>query len=188
MASEAITKILVKATGQIAVYDVSVLGTAALKGLLAVSSDDPVNLVNAAYIAEQRGVKVEVVKDTDQYEYANAITILAQAGSTSLEIGATTSGPEGKTRIVSVLDYKLDLIPGKYFMVLKYADKPGQIGKIGTVLGDANINISTMEVGVSSDRVGIALILMNVDSPVAASVRRNLCATAGVEAAWFIEL
>jgi D-3-phosphoglycerate dehydrogenase len=188
MADEAISKLTVRVSGKIAMYDVSVLGTAALKGIFAKSSDDPVNLVNASFIAEQRGVEITIDKDAEHYEYANVVTLIGHFGTKDIEISCTTSGPEGKTRIVSILDYKLDLIPGNYFMVLKYADKPGQIGKIGTVLGNANINISTMEVGVSNDRDGIALILMNVDSPVAQSVRKKLCDTAGVEAAWFIEL
>jgi hypothetical protein len=139
------------------------------------------------------------------------VSIEALAGGRVVEVAITTLGPEGTFRVVSVLGYKLDLIPGKYVFIQKYEDKPGQLGKIGTILGNHGINISTMEVGVREEnleasapkeKVGapkektvvpkektvMALILMNVDEPVPPEVRAEIKEAVGVTDGWFIQL
>jgi D-3-phosphoglycerate dehydrogenase len=100
----------------------------------------------------------------------------------------TTSGLDGVTRFVSILGYKLDLIPGKNILVMKYEDTPGKLGKIGTVLGNANINISSMEIGVMPDNQGEAIVLMNVDDPVPEAVFDELRQVVGVTDGWSISL
>ncbi|MDR1421248.1 MAG: phosphoglycerate dehydrogenase, partial [Coriobacteriales bacterium] len=151
LAEEAIESVTVRVIGELATNDVSLLGTAALRGIFSISSDEPVNFVNANYIAEQRGVSVKVEKTPIRSEYASMVSIEALAGGRPVEVAITTSGPEGTFRVVSVLGYKLDLIPGKNVFIQKYVDKPGQLGKIGTILGSHGINISTMEVGVRAE-------------------------------------
>ncbi|MDR3307503.1 MAG: phosphoglycerate dehydrogenase [Coriobacteriales bacterium] len=190
LATEGISALDVRVFGELANNDVSVLGTAALRGIFSQNSDDPVNFVNAAYIAEQRGIAVTVEKDPLHYEYASVVSFTAKAGPATLEVSCTTSGPTGAMRIVSIMGYKLDLIPGKNVLIQKYADKPGQLGKIGTVLGNANINISTMEVGVNPDDTGssVALILMNVDEPVPTQVQEELKTAVAVTEGWFLQL
>ncbi|MDR3053376.1 MAG: phosphoglycerate dehydrogenase [Coriobacteriales bacterium] len=188
LVSEGISALEVEVHGDLAANDVSLLGTAALRGIFSQSSDDPVNFVNAAYIAKQRGVSVTVTTDPHSFEYASVVTFRALSGSQAVEITCTTSGPDGIVRIVSILGYKLDLIPSKNVLVFKYEDKPGQIGKIGTILGNANINISTMEVGIREQEGGVALVLMNVDQHVPPVVQEELINTVGITDAWFIQL
>ncbi|MDR2671987.1 MAG: phosphoglycerate dehydrogenase [Coriobacteriales bacterium] len=188
LSREAISNVELKVLGELANYDVGLLGTAALRGIFSQNSDDPVNLVNANYIAEQRGVTISIIKDPRRYEYASKVSLSTQQGSQRIEIGCTASGPDGVTRIVSVFDYKLDLIPKKYILVLKYEDTPGKLGRIGTVLGNANINISTMEIGMLDEATGEAVVLMNVDDPVPNDVFRELCNVVGVTDGWFVEL
>jgi D-3-phosphoglycerate dehydrogenase len=188
LSREAITRVELVVSGDLANYDVTLLGTAALRGIFSQSSDDPVNLVNANYIAEQRGVSIVITKDPRRYEYASKVSLSTQHASQRIEVGCTASGPDGITRIVSLLDYKLDLIPNKYILVLKYEDTPGKLGRIGTVLGNANINISTMEIGTLDTPRGEAIVLMNVDDPVPDDVYRELCAVVGVTDGWFVQL
>jgi D-3-phosphoglycerate dehydrogenase len=188
LAEEAIESVTVRVFGELAHNDVSLLGTAALRGILSISSDDAVNFVNANYLAEQRGITVRVEKTPIRSEYASMVSIEALAGGRPVEVAITTSGPEGAFRVVSVLGYKLDLIPGKYVFIQKYADKPGQLGKIGTILGNHGINISTMEVGVREEKTVMALILMNVDEPVPSHVRAEIKEAVGVTDGWFIQL
>ena len=188
IAQAPIESLTVKVSGGLANNDVTILGTAALRGIFSISSDDPVNFVNANYIAEQRGVSVKVEKSPVRSEYANKVSFEALVGSQVVEISITTSGPDEVMRIVSILDFKLDLIPGKYVFIQKYEDKPGQLGLIGTILGKANINISTMEVGVKDEKTRMALILMNVDDPVPAEVRDEIKEAVGVTEGWFIQL
>jgi D-3-phosphoglycerate dehydrogenase len=188
LADAPIESLTVKVFGDLASNDVSLLGTAALRGIFSISSDDPVNFVNANYIAEQRGVSVKVEKSIVRSEYANKVSFEARAGSQIVEVSITTSGPDEDLRIVSVLGYRLDLIPGRNVLIQKYEDKPGQLGLIGTVLGKAHINISTMEVGVKEEKTRMALILMNVDEPVPDEVRAEIKEAVGVTEGWFIQL
>ncbi len=188
LAREGISSLEVKAFGEIAKNDVSVLATAALRGIFSQSSDEAVNFVNAAYIAEQRGLKVSVSTDPVHHDYNNMVSLVARAGNQTVEVGVTTSGLDGVNRIVSILGYRLDLIPGKYVLVMKYEDTPGKLGKIGTVLGNANINISSMEIGVMPDNQGEAIVLMNVDDPVPEEVFDELKQVVGVTDGWSIEL
>ncbi|MDR2715068.1 MAG: phosphoglycerate dehydrogenase [Coriobacteriales bacterium] len=188
LADEGISAIEVKVMGDLAEHDVSLLATAALRGIFSHATDDPVNLVNASYLAEQRGVKVSVVKDPLRYEYASVVSISAKAGTQDLEVGCTISGPNNVMRIVSVFGYKLDLIPRNNILVLRYEDTPGKLGRIGTVLGNANINISTMEIGTNEAGTGEAVVLMNLDSPVPAEVYTELCTVVGVCDSWAVKL
>ncbi|MDR1015778.1 MAG: phosphoglycerate dehydrogenase [Coriobacteriales bacterium] len=188
LAEAPIESLTVKVLGDLAKNDVTLLGTAALRGIFSLSSDDAVNFVNASYIAEQRGVSVKVEKSTMRSEYANKVCFEARAGSQVVEVSITTSGPGEDLRIVSVLGYRLDLIPSKNILIQKYVDKPGQLGLIGTILGKANINISTMEVGVKEEKTRMALILMNVDEPVPEAVRAEIKEAVGVTEGWFIQI
>lgn len=188
LADAPIESMTVRVFGDLANNDVSLLGTAALRGIFSISSDDPVNFVNANYIAEQRGVNVKVESSPVRSEYASKVSFEARAGSQVVEVSITTSGPDEDLRIISVLGYKLDLIPGKHIFIQKYEDKPGQLGLIGTILGKANINISTMEVGVREEKTRMALILMNVDDPVPSAVREEIKEAVGVTEGWFIQL
>jgi D-3-phosphoglycerate dehydrogenase len=188
LAEKPIESLAVKVYGDLAKNDVSLLGTAALRGIFSRSSDDPVNFVNANYLAEQRGVSVRFETSTVRSEYASKVSFEVLAGSQLIEVSITTSGPDEDLRIVSLLGYKLDLIPGKNLLIQKYADKPGQIGLIGTILGKANINISTMQVGVREETAGVALILMNVDEAIPASICAEVKEAVGVTEGWFIQL
>lgn len=187
VAHEGISSLDVMVSGKLANYDVRVLATSALRAIFADSSDDPVNFVNADYIAEQRDIRVRVEQDIESGEYANMVRFVAKAGDQVIEVAVTISGPNSEPRIVSIFGYDLDLIPGKYVIVLAYEDKPGKIGKIGTVLGKHAINISTMELGAHHGG-GKALVLMNVDRPVPERVRDEIDEAVECSAAWYLTL
>jgi len=188
LAGAPIEQLTVRAVGELANYDVSLLGTACLRGIFSISSDDPVNFVNANFLAEQHGLDVVIEKDPVPSEYVSKVSFEVKAAGRNFEVGVTTSGLDGEARIISILGYKLDLRPGKYILIQKYADKPGQFGKMGTILGNAGINISTLEIGVKDDGTGVALILMNVDDPVPPEVFAEVKASVGTKEGWFIAL
>jgi len=120
-------------------------------------------------------------------EYASKVSFEARAGDELAEVSITTSGPYEETRIISVMNCSLDLIPGKYVFVQSYEDKPGQLGKIGTILGEAGVNISTMEIGLKPG-TSTAYILMNVDQAIDAELRQRIETAVGSSRGWFIEL
>lgn len=188
LAREGISSLEVMVNGALANYDVRVLATAALRAIFAESSDDPVNFVNADYIAEQRDVDVKVDQDVESGEYANMIRFEAKVGEQVIDISVTISGPNAEPRIVSIFGYDLDLIPGDNMMILMYEDKPGKLGQIGTITGKYDINISTMELGNSGREGGIALVLMNVDHLVPKEVREEIAKAVELKDAWYISL
>ncbi|MBQ6585323.1 MAG: phosphoglycerate dehydrogenase [Coriobacteriales bacterium] len=190
---EGLSSLDMEVRGPLAAYDVHVLATACLRAIFAASSDDPVNFVNADYIAEQRGVQVRVTKDPQPLDYANSVKFVARAGEQVVDIACTLGGPNAEPRIVSIFGYDLDLIPSKNVMILFYDDVPGRLGTIGTILGDAGINIATMELGNScrSNRVnsdGIACVLMNTDQPVPPQVQQRIAAAIKLQDSYYIHL
>jgi len=76
-------------------------------------------------------------------------------------------------RIVRIGDYQVDVVPSRYMIVCQYVDKPGVIGKIGSILGDNGINIGSMQVG-RHERKGEALMVLQVDNPVPEEVLKRL--------------
>lgn len=187
LAREGISALEVEVFGQLAAYDTRILGTALLKGVLAESVSDPVNFVNAEYLAEQRGLTVTEKKDPECTDYVSMVRFTAHAGDQVIEISAILGGKSFTPRIVSIFGYDLDLVPGKYIAVFKYADKPGMLGKIGTILGSEDVNIATMEIGRDAEG-GTAIVIMNVDQPVSEDLLARLVSEVGMVDAWFVEL
>ncbi|MCL2883799.1 MAG: phosphoglycerate dehydrogenase, partial [Coriobacteriia bacterium] len=100
----AIESLTVKVSGDLAKNDVSLLGTAALRGIFSRATDEAVNFVNANYLAEQHGVKVRVEQNAVRTEYASKVSFEARAGDELAEVSITTSGPYEETRIISVMN------------------------------------------------------------------------------------
>ena len=86
-----------------------------------------------------------------------------------------------------MLGYGTDLIPGKNLIVMQYVDGPGRMGKIGTVLGQAGVNVETMQIAVKEDS-DVATVFMNVDRAVNGRVQTDLKNVVDAVNAWFIEL
>jgi D-3-phosphoglycerate dehydrogenase len=187
LANTAVESLTVRVFGDLAKNDVSLLGSAALRGIFARFSDDEINFVNASYIAEQRGIKLRVETSDKRTEYASKVTLEARAGSETYEVSITVYGSDDITRIISVMGFQLDLVPGKCLLIVSYKDRPGQLGRIGTILGEADINISTMVIGnrTDSDR---ALVMMNVDKPINSTLKAEIDTAVGSEKGWFIQL
>jgi D-3-phosphoglycerate dehydrogenase len=187
LASGPIESLTVRVSGDLAKNNCSLLGSAALRGVFAHFTDAPVNFVNASYIAEQRGVKLRVETSELRTEYASKVSFEARAGSESYEVAITVFGTNDTVRIISVMGYSLDLVPNKHILLVNYPDRPGQLGRMGTILGDAGINIATMVIGKrdDSDRV---LVMMNVDDPIDAALQKQVFDAVGSERGWFISL
>lgn len=188
IAREGLSSFEVMVCGQIASYDVHVLATAALRAIFAESSDDPVNYVNADYIADQRGIDVKVGTDAQGGDYANVVRFVAHTASQEIPLSVTLGGPHAQPRIVSIFGYDLDIVPGENLLVLRYDDRPGKLGIIGTIMGKHNINIETMQLGNNGADGGVAVILMNVDQEVPQDVRAEIAEAADVIDAWYIKL
>jgi len=177
----------IKFIGGLAQTDVRLLKTAVLKGLLTRAVDDPVNYVNADYFAEQRGVKVTSVLRPETHDYVSMIIVGAETPTGVVEIGAALVGKRDEPRIVTLFDYDLDMAPTPNMAFFVYPDRPGMIGKVGTILGNEGVNIASMQVG-RKEAGGQALMGINVDQPLDPALLARIKDEAGMDNAWSVEI
>jgi D-3-phosphoglycerate dehydrogenase len=172
--------------GEVADHNVSVLTAAAVQGLLEPVSATPVNVVNARLLAQQRGLEIIETRSTTPEHYTSLVrvTVNTRAGATS--VAGVIS--DGRANVVQIDEYELHLPPTPgYLLVTQHVDRPGIIGLVGTLLGEADINISSMQVGRQAPR-GQALMLLSVDEPVPAAVLERIRQAASIATIKVIKL
>ncbi len=174
-AGSAITALDIAFSGSKAEHPTEPLVTAVLKGFLEYHIDEPVNQVNAQYLARQRGIRISETRRTETDDiYAGLVTVRTtnESGETHELSGTVTQ--ERQAKIVTIDGKRLDIIPEGHMLVVANRDLPGFIGQIGTLLGRVNINIAQMNVGRTRAHEE-ALTVINVDEPVPAEVIREIC-------------
>ena len=167
--------ITVEYRGRIAEEDTSALNLAALTGLLADVVDEPVTYVNAPLIAQDRGLKLVTMTSPTARDYVSLVRLTAEGEQA---IGGTLTGPKNTDRLVELWGFGIDMVPTDHMVFLRYVDRPGIIGKIGTILGDADVNVATMQVG-RHEAGGDALIAMATDTAVPADVAQCIAEEIG---------
>ncbi len=173
--------------GRLAEMDTRMLTTAVLKGILETVTPESVNFVNANYYAEQRGLKVTETRRSESYDYVNSLRVIAETDGEPVEIGAAVVSETNEPRITHLDGYVLDMAPTPNMAFMRYEDRPGVIGKVGTVLGDAGINIAAMQVG-RTEEGGTALMGLNIDDPMGPELLSRIVQEAGIDDAWSVEL
>jgi len=141
-----LTEVVIEFAGDFQGMDVSPVGTAALKGLLAPYVKDDVNFVNARVIARERGIKVTETVSGESEDYVNLITVRAVTSEMTNTVSGTIFGKKD-SRIVRINTFRLEMIPKGHLSLIHNIDRPGSIGEIGTTLGKHQINIGRMQVG-----------------------------------------
>ena len=171
------TSLEVVSTGEIGSYDTRILTLAAEKGFFSALQDEPVTLVNAPQVAKVLGVEVKESKVStgSTSDYVNLVTL--RAGTHS--IAATLVGPRRQARIVMVDDHVTDVPPADNMLVVRNDDRPGVIGLVGTLLGNAGVNIADMDVG-RAITPGTALMVIAPTAEVTADVLAQLRAAPGI--------
>lgn len=163
--------------------DLQVLSASALGGVLSRQGQASVSSENVDASARRHGVKMDVSVSADSRGYDSIVSMEADG----LEISATVPGSLHETHIVSILRYRLDVVPADYALVFLYPDEPGQIGRIGTILGEEGINISTMAIGKRTDCKEV-LVFLNVESEASKDVVDRVAAAIDANRAWSIRL
>ncbi len=161
--------------GEIGGYDNKITELSVVKGLLTTVSDQPISFVNALDVAKEHGVQIRSVTTTSAADYVNTITV--RGGDHA--IAGTLIGLKSEARIVMVDDHTVDMPPSTHMIILRNDDRPGVIGKVGTTLGEAKINIVDMNVGRSIDGLG-ALMVISTHDPVPNAIAELLIETDGV--------
>jgi len=150
--------------GDIAKEDTKPIKVAVLAGLLEGLTDERVNVVNADIIASRRGLYVTEQKESTCENYANMVTVEVNTKSGSTLVAG--SSLRGKTHLVKVNDYWLEIEPtGGYMVFTEHKDRPGMIGAVGTSVGNADVNISQMQVSRGVHRGGKAMMALCLDEP-----------------------
>lgn len=167
--------------GDIARYDTSILKAAVIRGLLAPVTEERINMVNAHLIATQRGFQIHERKGPAEENYNNLLSVQV-AGSIG-GILLTGTSLRGEVHIVQVNDYWVDIVPTSgCLLFVDHQDQPGVIGKVGSITGSANVNISFMEVGRLKAR-GPAIMILGLDDPLPEPQRQEVLRIPGIRAA-----
>jgi len=164
----------VEVRGEITAHDVTVLELAALKGVFADVVEDTVSYVNAPLLAAQRGLAVRLVTHADSPDHRNLVTLRGtRADGDQVSVSGTLVGIHQRERLVEVDGFDVEMEPTDHLLVARYDDRPGMIGRVGNLLGEAGINIAGMQVS-RDRRGGRALVVIAVDSAVSADVAESV--------------
>jgi D-3-phosphoglycerate dehydrogenase len=170
LAGEVAQQVDVEVRGEITQYDVKVLELAALKGVFSDIVEEQVSYVNAPLLAAERGVAVRLVTEAESPDHRNLITIRGTlADGSQVSVSGTLIGISQRERLVEVDGYDVDIEPTEHLAFFRYEDRPGMVGTVGGVLGQAGVNIAGMQV-CRDHQGGHALVALSVDDaiPVAA--------------------
>jgi D-3-phosphoglycerate dehydrogenase len=167
----------IEASGEIGAYDTRIITLAALKGFLGRLTGEAVTYVNAPSIAEHSHVAVREQRQDDvaHQDYVNLITLR----SGSHNISGTLAGRRREARIVLIDDHLSDVPPARYMLIVRNDDRPGVIGRVGTVLGDASVNIDNMDVG-KTPQAGSAMMVIATATPTPDVVVERLRGVPGI--------
>lgn len=174
LADGGVRSVVASYLGRIAEHDTRVLTLAILKGILGPSVNEPVSFVNAPMLARDRGVTVSEMRSTVSQDYVSLVSIRAETDQGPVSVEGTTVA-RNTERFVQVNDFDIEVAPAARMVFFNYVDRPGIIGKVGTVLGDHRINIATMDVGRKPEGQGMeALMCVTVDSEVPGHVLEHI--------------
>ena len=149
--------------GDIAEYDTTVLRAGVIRGLLAPISEENVTVVNAAMVAEKRGLNLSEVKSTATNGYPNLLKVSLRTSAGTTSVAGTIE--HSRPHIVSINELSVDITEtDAWLLICENQDQPGTIGAVGTLLGGLDLNISSMRVGRTAKR-GRALMVLEVDEP-----------------------
>ncbi|MBI4816995.1 MAG: phosphoglycerate dehydrogenase [Deltaproteobacteria bacterium] len=173
-----IRKIKVAYHGNTANMPTASITIAILKGLISTMLEQPVNEVNAPLIAKDRGIEWTEEKTHSTRDFAGAIAVEIEGDQGKTEVMGALLGPD-EPRIVRLDGMRLELVPQGTIILTRHIDRPGMLGKIGTVLGDRGINISRLVL--ASPSAGTAQASISIDGPCGQDVVDTLSAIQGVE-------
>lgn len=165
------SKVTFTYNGKLADYDCEPLTVCGLAALLNRRLTQEVNMVNARMVANQMSLTIEEIRSTESEAYSNLVTMTLEADTKRKTVAGTLF--EGVPRIVKMRDFQTDFQPVGDMLVMSYQDRPGMLGKIGTVLGEVGVNIAAMNLGRRS-KAGEAMVVFSLDSPVPEDVLAKL--------------
>ena len=175
-------RVAVAAHGPLSEKDTRLLTVAALNGLFQGRVDQAVNYVNAPVIAAERGIEVVEERFRASRDYINTVEVRAD----DVAVSGTTIGPEPRLFLASAFGFGIDIELAPNLVFLRYTDMPGIIGRVGTMFGEAGVNIANMAVS-RTHEAGKALMAFAIDAPAPPEVVERIHAE-GFDDAQFVSL
>lgn len=158
---------------------------AVLQGIMTPMLEDPVNLVNARVLAEARGIEVTEVFRAATQEHVCLLSVTACTQNGKRTVSGTVYGTD--PRIVEIDGYRFDIRPFGHMLLTQHIDRPGIVGKVGTLLGDHQVNIAGMHLGREAVG-GNAVMVLLIDEAPPAALMTQIRSIPGMETAQLVTL
>lgn len=188
LAGEVALRLDVEVYGEITQHDVKVLELSALKGVFEDVVEETVSYVNAPLFAQERGVEVRLTTSSESPDHRNMISVRGTlANGQTVSVSGTLAGPKFQQKIVGIGGHTVDLAVADHMAFLRYTDRPGVVGTLGRILGEAGINIAGMQVS-RAEEGGEALIALTLDDSVPPAVLAEIAEEIGATSARGVNL
>ncbi|MEP7072074.1 MAG: phosphoglycerate dehydrogenase [Verrucomicrobiota bacterium] len=172
-------------SGKVNEVDTTAITRAVLKGFLRSAGGLEVNEVNALAFAESHGLKISETRLSAPGDYSDMLELSAAAEGKKISVGGAFFG--ATPRIVSINTRPVEARPNGVILVLENNDRPGMVGRIGTMLGGHGVNIATMSLS-RNEAGGTALTVLNLDSVVSEDLLAEIRRSEDIRSAQLIEL
>lgn len=168
-----VDRVNVEYRGRLASEDTRLLGIAVLSGILANHTEEPVNLVNALSLAEERGIDIGESSEASSEDFTELITVKIVSGDREVEVSGTGIGPNNHPHLVAIWGESFSVPLDGNLAVFRYNDQPGMIGAVGTAFGEDGVNIVSASVGseAGSDK---AVMVLTTDAEVPAATLNRI--------------
>lgn len=177
-------KLTLTARGTLASADTNIILASALKGILAYKNVGSVTGSNAEAVAQRHGIEATCASHVNAFGYDSSLSLETAENS----IACTLYGTDRPARVISLFGYSFDIEPAAQSIILRYVDAPGRMGVIGTILGRAGVNITTMQIGKREDSES-AVVYLNIEGDVSDNVLEELRASIdGLQDLWYVKL
>jgi D-3-phosphoglycerate dehydrogenase len=182
-----VEKVSAEFRGRIASHDTRLLGIAVMVGVLSGHTEEPVNLVNAPQMAEERGIELSETTDASAEDFTELVKVRVHTAGGEVEVAGTSVGPRNEPYLVAAWNESFYLPFAEHITVFRYADRPGMIGVVGTLLGEEGVNIVSAAVGAESAGEN-AVMALTTDAEVHAETVGKILAVEGFEAGRSVDL
>ena len=186
LAGGRVESLTVRLQGELATNQSQPIVVAALKGLLSHALQERVNYVNASLEAKERGIRVIETRDASIKDYSGSLHLSAKGSLGEHSVTGALLG-DSEIRITSVDEFPVNVPPNRYMLFTLHRDMPGIIGKIGSLLGNFNVNIASMQVGRKIVR-GDAVMVLSIDDPLPDRILDEILKVPGIRDAYTVTL
>jgi D-3-phosphoglycerate dehydrogenase len=188
LAGRLASRLDVEVRGEIAAYDVGIVKLAALKGVFIDVVEEQVSFVNAPLFAEERGLEVRLTTSDDSPAYRNLVSLRGTlASGEQVAVSGTLAGVRQVEKLTEVDGFDIDISPTDHMAFLRYEDRPGVVGTVGKILGEAGVNIAGMQVS-RREQGGDALVVLTVDSAIPPAVLDDIVRSIGADSGRAVDL